>query len=115
VLNERPIADITPTTFRTERVPFDLKPQTGEVLVRVNWLSLDPAMRGWLRDVRSYIPPVQIGEVMRAAGLATVVEAGEGCRLQPDDIVSCIPGEFASAPVLCGAYVYEQVGASTLL
>lgn len=107
VLNERPIADITPTTFRTERVPFDLKPGTGNVLVQVNWLSLDPAMRGWLKATRSYIPPVQIGEVMRAAGLATVVEAGEGCRLQPGDIVSCVPGEFASAPVHCGAYPYE--------
>jgi NADPH-dependent curcumin reductase CurA len=100
VLNERPIADITPTTFRTERVPFDLEPRTGEVLVQVNWLSLDPAMRGWLKDIRSYIPPVQIGEVMRAAGLATVLKAGEGCRLQPGDIVSCMPGEFALPPVL---------------
>jgi NADPH-dependent curcumin reductase CurA len=99
VLHERPIADITPTTFRTERVPFDLKPATGEVLVQVNWLSLDPAMRGWLRDARSYVPPVQIGEVMRAMGLATVVEAGEGCRLQPGDVVSCSPGEFASIQV----------------
>ncbi len=95
VLNERPLADITPTTFRIENVAFDLRPGQGEVLVRVNWLSLDPAMRGWLRDARSYMPPVQIGEVMRAAGLATVVEAGEGCMLQPGDAVSCFPGEWA--------------------
>jgi len=92
VLNERPLADITPTTFRIENVAFDLRPGQGEVLVQVNWLSLDPAMRGWLRDARSYMPPVQIGEVMRAVGLATVVEAGEGCRLQPGDAVSCLPG-----------------------
>ncbi|KAH9004780.1 alcohol dehydrogenase [Lactarius hatsudake] len=77
VLNERPITDITPTTFRIEKV---------------NWLSLDPAMRGWLRDARSYVPPVQIGEVMRAAGLATVVEVGEGSKLQPGDVVQCMPG-----------------------
>jgi NADPH-dependent curcumin reductase CurA len=41
----------------------DLK--EGNILVRVEWLSLDPAMRGWLNDSRSYLPPVQIGEVMR--------------------------------------------------
>ena len=94
VLNERPVADITPTTFRIEKVPFNLKPRVGEILVRVNWLSLDPAMRGWLRDARSYVPPVKIGEVMRAAGLATVVEVGEGSKLRPGDLVQCMPGEW---------------------
>jgi NADPH-dependent curcumin reductase CurA len=94
VLNERPIADITPTTFRTETVPFDLQPGPGEVLVQVNWVSLDPAMRGWLRDTRSYVPPVQIGEVMRAMGLATVVKVSEGSKLQHGDVVSCVPGKW---------------------
>ncbi len=70
VLDERPIADIAPITFRIENVPFGLKPGAGEILVRVTWLSLDPAMRGWLSDTRSYLPPVQIGEVMRSLGLA---------------------------------------------
>jgi len=96
VLNERPVADISPTTFRIENIPFDLHPVQGEVLVQVNWLSLDPGMRGWLGDTRSYMPPVQIGEVMRSAGLATVIEAGEGCRLQPGDVISCLPGKWAS-------------------
>ncbi|KAH9002961.1 alcohol dehydrogenase [Lactarius hatsudake] len=97
VLNERPIADTTPTTFRIEKVPFSLKPGAGEILVRVTWLSLDPAMRGWLSDARSYIPPVQIGEVMRSVGLATVVQVGEGSKLRLGDVVQCMPGwtEFA--------------------
>ncbi|MCO7204812.1 NADP-dependent oxidoreductase, partial [Microbacterium sp. CnD16-F] len=47
----------------------------GEVLVRVTHLSLDPAMRGWLNDVRSYVPPVGVGEVMRAFGVGTVLES----------------------------------------
>ena len=64
VLNERPAAEIEPTTFRTEILPFNLNPGAGEVLIQVTWLSLDPAMRGWLRDTRSYLPPVQIGEVL---------------------------------------------------
>lgn len=63
VLNERPVADIEPNTFRTETVTFNLKPGDGEVLVQVTWLSLDPAMRGYIRDARSYLPPVQIGAV----------------------------------------------------
>ena len=47
----------------------------GELVVKVDHISLDPAMRGWLNDVRSYLPPVQIGEVMRAAVTGTVVES----------------------------------------
>jgi len=96
VLSERPVADITPTTFHIENITFDLHPGQSEVLVQVNWLSLDPGMRDWLKDTRSYMPPVQIGEVMRSAGLATVIEAGEGCRLQPGDVISCLPGKWPS-------------------
>jgi NADPH-dependent curcumin reductase CurA len=47
----------------------------GEVLVKVLLLSLDPAMRGWLNDVPSYVPPVGLGEVMRAIGVGVVVES----------------------------------------
>jgi N-terminal domain of oxidoreductase len=54
VLAERPKTNITPTTFRKETVAFDLKPGPGEVLVRVDWLSLDPAMRGWIKEVASF-------------------------------------------------------------
>jgi NADPH-dependent curcumin reductase CurA len=93
VLNERVVTDITPTTFRIEEVAFDLSPGQGELLVQVNWLSLDPGMRVTLKDIQSYAPPVQIGDVMRAGGLATVVEAGEGCKLQPGDVISCFPGK----------------------
>jgi len=50
--------------------PTDLK--DGEVLFEPNYLSIDPAMRGWLNNTRSYIPPVQIGEVMRGYAVGTV-------------------------------------------
>ncbi len=49
------------------------EPDDGEVLVKVEYLSLDPAMRGWMNDARSYIPPVGIGEVMRALGAGEVL------------------------------------------
>jgi NADPH-dependent curcumin reductase CurA len=45
----------------------------GEILVKVQYLSLDPAMRGWMNDAKSYIRPVAIGEVMRAGGVGEVV------------------------------------------
>jgi NADPH-dependent curcumin reductase CurA len=50
-------------------------PEDGEVLVKVLFLSLDPAMRGWMNDAPSYVPPVGIGEVMRAIGVGQVVES----------------------------------------
>ena len=49
------------------------QPGDNEVLVKILYLSLDPAMRGWLNDVRSYVPPVQIDEVMRAGGVGQVI------------------------------------------
>ena len=63
-----------------------------QILVKLHYVSLDPAMRGWLRDTRSYLPPVQIGEVMRADGLVTVVQSGEGSRYKVGDLLSCAPG-----------------------
>jgi NADPH-dependent curcumin reductase len=45
----------------------------GDVLVKTLALSLDPAMRGWMNEGKSYIPPVEIGAVMRAGGVGVVV------------------------------------------
>ena len=45
------------------------EPRDGEVLVKTLYLSLDPAMRGWMNEGKSYIAPVGIGEVMRAGGV----------------------------------------------
>jgi len=56
--------------FTEEPVP---EPAEGSVLVKVLALSLDPAMRGWMNEGKSYIPPVGIGEVMRAGGVGVVV------------------------------------------
>ena len=47
----------------------------GQFRVAVEFLSLDPAMRGWMNEGRSYVPPVGIGEVMRAFGLGRVTES----------------------------------------
>jgi NADPH-dependent curcumin reductase len=52
-------------------------PSDGEAVVKVLYLSLDPAMRGWMNDTRSYVPPVGIGEVMRAIGVGEVVASND--------------------------------------
>jgi len=49
------------------------EPKDGEVLVKVLYISLDPAMRGWMNEGKSYVPPVGIGEVMRALGAGKVI------------------------------------------
>jgi NADPH-dependent curcumin reductase CurA len=56
--------------FTTEAVA---EPVEGGVLVKTLSLSLDPAMRGWMNEGKSYIAPVEIGEVMRAGGIGKVV------------------------------------------
>jgi NADPH-dependent curcumin reductase CurA len=49
------------------------EPRDGEFLVRTHYISLDPAMRGWMDDRKSYSPPVGIGEVMRAGAVGEVL------------------------------------------
>ncbi|OAL45435.1 NAD(P)-binding protein [Pyrenochaeta sp. DS3sAY3a] len=75
-LKERPQDTITRgKTFEPKQHPVptasDLK--DGEVLFQTLYLSLDPAMRGWLNPTRSYIPPVEIGAVMRGNGIGLVI------------------------------------------
>ncbi len=72
ILRERPSGRIGPDTFelREEAVP-DIG--DGEALVRVDWISLDPTNRAWINETPTYLPPVGIGEVMRAGGLGEVV------------------------------------------
>jgi NADPH-dependent curcumin reductase CurA len=73
------------------------EPGEGEVLVKVRYLSLDPAMRGWMNDARSYLPPVGIGEVMRGGGVGEVV-ASRHRGFAEGDHVAGITGiqEYAS-------------------
>ena len=43
--------------------------------MQVEYISVDPAMRSWMNAGRSYVPPVEIGEVMRAAGIGRVIDS----------------------------------------
>jgi len=74
--------------FTSEPVP---EPAAGGVLVKSLFLSLDPAMRGWMNDVKSYIPPVGIDEIMRAIGIGVVV-ASKNPAFKVGDHVSATLG-----------------------
>ena len=85
-LAARPVGLPKPTdwTFSTEPVA---DPADGQVLVKVLQISLDPAMRGWMNEGRSYIPPVGIGEVMRAIGVGKVA-ASRNAAFAAGDMVT---------------------------
>jgi hypothetical protein len=67
------------------------EPKEGELLVQVLYISLDPAMRGWMNEARSYAPPVGIGEVMRALAVG-IVTASRNPRFAVGDHVSGVFG-----------------------
>src|ERR1700693_5196130 len=66
-------------------------PRDGEVAVEVLYTSLDPAMRVWLNEGDSYMPAVQIGDVMRAIGVGRVIASADP-QLAEGDPVSGIFG-----------------------
>ncbi|WP_160151767.1 NADP-dependent oxidoreductase [Microbulbifer sp. ALW1] len=74
-LSKRPCGDITPDIFETVELETPTLEQ-GQFLVKQTYMSLDPAMRTWLNPREdSYLPPVQVGEVMRSYGVGEVVES----------------------------------------
>jgi NADPH-dependent curcumin reductase len=87
------LPDASSWELTTEPVPAA---ESGEFVVEVSHLSIDPAMRGWMNDVRSYVPPVEIGAVMRALALGKVT-ASEHPEFATGDHVSGVFGvqEFA--------------------
>src|SRR6476661_10680927 len=71
-LARRPVGMPTRDDWQETTEPVR-QPPAGGVLVRTLALSLDPAMRGWMNEGKSYIAPVEIGEVMRAGGVGRVI------------------------------------------
>ena len=72
VLAGRPEGVATESHFRMEEVPVS-QPTEGEVLLRVHYISIDPAMRGWMNAGTTYVKGVEIGAVMRAFGAGEVL------------------------------------------
>jgi hypothetical protein len=102
-LARRPVGMVSETDFEYREEPL---PQIGDgqALVRNLYVSFDPAMRGWMEDRKSYIPPVGIGEVMRAGCVAQVLES-KAPGLAPGDFVQGLFGwqEYAVAGPGLGA------------
>jgi NADPH-dependent curcumin reductase len=85
----------------------------GEVLVKTLYLSLDPAMRGWMSAGRSYIAPVGVGDVMRALGAGEVL-ASNHPQLTPGDHVTGLLGVQEYAVVPGGAVIKVDPGLAPL-
>ncbi|HEY3727729.1 MAG TPA: NADP-dependent oxidoreductase [Solirubrobacteraceae bacterium] len=71
-LASRPVGEVKASDWDLVQAEVP-EPGEGEFVVEVTHLSIDPAMRGWMNEGRSYVPPVQIGEVMRALALGRVL------------------------------------------
>jgi NADPH-dependent curcumin reductase CurA len=70
-LAARPVGLPKPSDWEYVEEPA-AAPDEGQFGVELEYVSLDPAMRGWMNEARSYVPPVGIGEVMRAGGIGRV-------------------------------------------
>jgi hypothetical protein len=66
------------------------EPGDGEVLVKILYISLDPAMRGWMNEGKSYVPPVGLGEVMRAGAVGRVIASKDPAFAVGDHVVGML-------------------------
>ncbi|WP_434352566.1 NADP-dependent oxidoreductase [Psychrobacter sp. HD31] len=73
-LKQRPVGEPSAETweFTQAEVPSI---KDGQVLIKIEYISVDPAMRGWLNDAKSYIAPVAVGDVMRAGTVGKILES----------------------------------------
>ncbi|MEM9738364.1 MAG: NADP-dependent oxidoreductase [Pseudomonadota bacterium] len=89
-LAERPAGVPKSTDFKRVDCPAPA-PANGQIQVRNSWMSVDPYMRGRMRDIQSYVPPFQIGEVMQGGAVGHVISSAH-----PDyaegDLVSSMAG-----------------------
>lgn len=111
-LRERPRASIDPKLDGTGTFQYEKDVQlwsadqlkAGEAVVKVEWVSIDPAMRGWLNPTRSYVPPVQIGAAMRAGAVGRIAllpkDVGKSSLQVGDWVIGTMSwGEYAKVPL----------------
>ena len=87
LLASRPEGAIVPGNFRIAEAPLPA-PAAGEVLVRNEWLSLDPYMRGRMSDARSYVKPVEVGGLMVGQTVGEVVESNDAAFRPGDQVLT---------------------------
>jgi NADPH-dependent curcumin reductase CurA len=74
ILAERPTGVVDGNVVRLEEEDVPA-PGPGQALVRTRFVSIDPTIRTWMDDVHGYLPPIQIGEVIRAGGIGEIVKS----------------------------------------
>ena len=87
LLASRPRDAVTEDNFRVVDAPIP-KPGPDEVLVQNQWLSLDPYMRGRMNDVKSYVPPAKLDEVMVGQTVGVVVESHDASFRAGDRVLT---------------------------
>ena len=114
ILKKRPVGEIKPGDLDLVEQPIPV-PGPGQILVRTLYLSLDPTNRIWMSDMEQYMPPVQIGDVMRGGTLG-VIEQSNSPDYKTGEIVNGIAGwqeysvadgaqKMAKGPVPLPAYM----------
>ncbi|BAZ79060.1 NADP-dependent oxidoreductase [Sphaerospermopsis kisseleviana CS-549] len=103
-LASRPVGDIKVSDFEYRQEPIPT-PKAGEILIRNIYLSLDPTHRIWMSDRPQYMPPVEIGEVMRGLVLG-IVEESKNPNFQRGDLVSGLLGWQDYALITTGNLPY---------
>jgi NADPH-dependent curcumin reductase CurA len=89
LLASRPVGAVVPENFRIVETDPP-KPGAGEVLVRNEWLSLDPYMRGRMSDAKSYAKHVELGEVMTGQTVGEVVESRDDAFKAGDKVLTSL-------------------------
>lgn len=89
-LARRPVGMVQTEDFRLEEGPIPV-PGEGEIRVKIAYVSLDPAMRGWITEAKSYVPPVAIGETMRSYSVG-IVDASNNSAFKVGDAVQGLLG-----------------------
>jgi hypothetical protein len=92
-LAARPVGLPKATDFQYSEEPVR-EPADGELVIKNRFISLDPAMRGWMNDTKSYIAPIQLGEIVRALAIGEVT-------------VSKDPG-FATGDLVAGLFGMQE-------
>ncbi|MZE80464.1 NADP-dependent oxidoreductase [Streptomyces xinghaiensis] len=85
-LAARPVGEVRPEDWEHATAPAE-EPGEGQFAGRTRFISLDPAMRGWLDDRPSYLPPVGLGEVMRAGSVVEVTASNHPDYRPGDHVV----------------------------
>jgi NADPH-dependent curcumin reductase CurA len=94
VLASRPAGAVSAENFRVVEAPLG-KPAAGEVLVRNEWLSLDPYMRGRMSEAKSYAKGVELGEVMVGQTVGEVLESADAAFKAGDKVLTPLGWQLA--------------------